>query len=222
MTVLYDSRFVPAHGRDFHAQVLLMNEAPGPDEAVSGVPLYGQQGANLFHALRAAGIVWAENFGKFIWPKNDRNLHDVRQRKKRSFLATRAQYITCTNAFPYWPKPSDNIDSFCPPLKKDVCGIENIERIKGEILASHSVLVICGRYAYIACTGEELCHPSKREYTELTSEELKTTNTRLNSNFKKGWYMGHTRRWSLNKHRSSPPLRELARTLDWQLSGQIT
>jgi len=156
MTVLYDSRFVPAHGRDFHAQVLLMNEAPGPDEAVSGVPLYGQQGANLFHALRAAGIVWAANFGKFIWPRNDRNLHGVRQRKKRSFLATRAQYITCTNAFPYWPKPSDNIDSFCPPLKEDVCGIENIERIKGEILGF--VRKVCSQatvYARQAYHGPE-------------------------------------------------------------------
>jgi hypothetical protein len=222
MTVSYDSRFVPAHDIAFHGQVLLMNEAPGPDEAASGVPLYGQQGANLFHALRAAGIVWAADYGKFTWPKNDRILYDVRQRQKRSFLATRANYITCTNAFPYWPQPNNNINNFCPPLKEDVCGIGNIERIKREILASHSMLLICGCYAYIACTGEELCNPAKREYTELTQDEIKNTNTRLNSNFKKGWYMGHTRRWSINRHKSSLLLRELARTLNWPLSGQIT
>jgi hypothetical protein len=199
-----------------------MNEAPGPDEAASGIPLYGQQGANLFHALRSAGIAWAADYGKLTWPTNDRTLNDERHRQKKSFLATRAKYITCTNAFPYWPKSKNSTNNFCPPRKKDVCGSENIERIKGEILTTHSTLLICGCYAYIACTGEELCHPAKREYAELTEKEVKDTNMRLNSHFKQGWYMGHTRRWSINKQKSAHSLRVLAKSLNWPLSEKIT
>lgn len=222
MKVTYDSRFVPAHDKNIQGQVLLINEAPGPDEAVSGIPLYGQQGANLFHALRDAGIAWAVNHERFTWPKNNSVRQDVRQKQKKSFLATRAEYITCTNAYPYWPKPNDNNNNFCPPRKEDVCGEENIERIRKEILPSHSVLLICGGYAYIACTGAELCHPQKREFTELTEEEINKTNTRLNSRFKKGWYMGHTRRWSMNKQKSSCTLRALAKSLDWPFSDQTS
>jgi len=221
MSVTYDSRFVPAHDKTSQGQVLLMNEAPGPDEAVSGIPLYGQQGANLFHALRVAGIAWAVNHPKFTWPKNDSVLHDARQRQKKSFLCTRAKYITCTNAYPCWPKPKDNADSFCPPLKEDVCAQENIERIRREILPTHLVLLICGNYAYNACTGEELSHPAQREFTKLTEEEIGITNTRLNSNFKKGWYMGHTRRWSMNRKKTNCSLRTLAVFLNWPLSDYI-
>lgn len=220
--IVYDSRFVPAHDKRHHGQVLLMNEAPGPDEAVSGIPLYGQQGANLFHALRGAGIEWAANHEKFTWPKNNSVRQGVRQSQKASFLATRAQYITCTNAYPYWPKPDNNTDHFCPPRIEDVCAKENTERIKKEILPSHSVLLICGVFAYVACTGKELCHPQEREFTELTEEEVKKTNIRLNAHFKKGWYMGHTRRWSLNKQQSLSSLRALARFLDWPLAGQTS
>lgn len=221
MEVTYDPRFVPAHDNNIHGQVLLMNEAPGPDEAASGIPLYGQQGANLFHALRAAGIRWAVNHDKFTWPKNDSIHHEGRQRQKKSFLATRSKYITCTNSYPYWPKPSNGADNFCPPRKEDVCQKENIERIKKEIAPSHSILLVCGCYAYLACTGDELSDAAKREYTELTVEEIENTNTRLNSQFKKGWYMGHTRRWSMNKQKSSNSLRELAKFLGWSLSDQI-
>jgi hypothetical protein len=196
-----------------------MNEAPGPDEAASGIPLYGQQGANLFHALRTAGITWAVNHAKFTWPKNDSVIYDSRQRQKKSFLASRAKYITCTNSYPYWPKPSPDSESFCPPRKDDVCGKENIERIKTEIAPSHSALLICGGYAYVACTGNDLFHPADREFKVLTEQEIDISNSRFNSNFKKGWYMGHTRRWSLNKQESSNSLRELAQFLDWPLSN---
>jgi len=218
MKITYDPHFVPAHDKNIHGQVLLMNEAPGPDEAASGIPLYGQQGANLFHALRSASITWAVNHDKFTWPKNDSILHDGRQRQKKSFLATRSKYITCTNSYPYWPKPSNDADNFCPPCKDDVCGKANIERIKKEITPSHSVLLVCGGYAYLACTGGDLSYPADREFKELTEEEIEIANTRLNSHFKKGWYMGHTRRWSLNKQKSSNSLRELAKYLDWPLS----
>jgi len=218
MKTTYDPRFVPAHDKNIHGQALLMNEAPGPDEAASGIPLYGQQGANLFHAVRTAGITWAVDHAKFIWPKNDSIVHDGRQLEKKSFLATRSQYITCTNSYPYWPQPSNNANPFCPPCKDDVCGQANIERIKMEIEPSHSVLLICGRYAYLVCTGDDLAHPAEREFEELTKQEIDVANRRLNSHFKKGWYMGHTRRWSLNRQKSSSSLRELAKYLDWPLS----
>ena len=221
MKITYDPRFVPAHDNNIYGQVLLMNEAPGPDEAASGIPLYGQQGANLFHALRAAGIEWAVKHKKFIWPRNDSANDDDRQRQKKSFLTTRSKYITCTNSYPYWPKPNNDASNFCPPRKDDVCQKENIERIKKEITPSHSILLVCGCNAYLACTGDDLSDAEKREYTELTVEEIKNTNTRLNSQFKKGWYMGHTRRWSMNKQKSSDSLRELAKFLGWSLSDQI-
>lgn len=218
MEVTYDPRFVPAHDNNIHGQVLLMNEAPGPDEAASGIPLYGQQGANLSHALRAAGIKWAVNHDKFTWPKNDSINQEGRQCQKKSFLATRSKYLTCTNAYPYWPKPSNSTDNFCPPRKEDVCRRENIERIKKEITLTHSVLLVCGGYAYLACTGNEISNSKDREFKELTEKEIKFTNTKLNSHFKKGWYMGHTRRWSLNKQKSSNSLRALAQYLNWPLS----
>lgn len=218
MTVSYDARYVPAHGKDAAATVLLMNEAPGPDEAASGIPLFGQQGANLFHALRNAGIAWAVIHQKFTWPKNGADRQDVRHRQKREFLASRSKYITCTNAYPYWPKPNDNSAKFCPPVKNDVLSDNNIERIRGEILPSHSAILICGGIAYMACTGEELFRPSLREYSELTQNEIQITNARFNANFSKGWYMGHTRRWSMNQQKAAYALRELAKFLNWPLS----
>lgn len=221
MSVTYDSRFVPAHDKISEGQVLLMNEAPGPDEAASGIPLFGQQGANLFHALQAAGILWAVNHGKFTWPRNDAAQHAMRQSQKKSFLALRAEYITCTNAYPYWPKPNNNNGNFCPPLKEDVCAKANIERIRKEILPTHTVLLICGGYAYIACTGKELSHPAQREFTELTTEELIATNSRFDSNFENGWYMGHTRRWSMNRSQAICCLRQLALCLKWPLSETL-
>ena len=218
MSITYDCRFVSVHDNDSIAQVLLMNEAPGPDEAASGIPLYGQQGANLFHALRAAGIEWAVNHEKFVWPKNDSVQSDVRQSKKKSFLATRAKHITCTNSYPYWPKPNDEPNSFCPPDKEKVLEQTNIRRLKNEIAPTHTVLLICGRYAYIACTGNELHQPENREFTELTEVEIESVNSRLNAKFKIGWYMGHTRRWSLNQHSATSILRKISEYLNWAIT----
>jgi hypothetical protein len=140
MKVSYDHRLVPAHGKDSLAAVFLMNEAPGSDEASSGIPLFGQQGANLFHALRNAGIIWAANHQIFTWPKNGTGSQDTRHSQKREFLVTRAKYITCTNAYPYWPTPKDNSANFCPPLENDVRSDVNIDRIRGEISSTHSVM----------------------------------------------------------------------------------
>ncbi len=221
MKITYDPRFVPAHDMINHGQVLLMNEAPGPDEAASRIPLYGQQGANLFHALRDAGIKWAVDHEKFTWPRNDAIHHESRQHQKKSFLATRSKFITCTNSYSYWPKPTNGAHNFCPPLKEDVFANANIERIQMEIKHSHSVLLICGVYSYLACIGNDLTHITDRVFEELTEDEIEIANTRLNSHFKKGWYMGHTRRWSLNKQKSTNSLRALAKFLNWPLLEQI-
>jgi hypothetical protein len=218
MKVSYDSRFVPAHDKASQAPVFLMNEAPGPDEAASGIPLFGQQGANLFHALRNAGITWAVNHQKFTWPKNGADRQDLRHIQKREFLVTRAKYFTCTNAYPYWPKPHDNSTKFCPPLKSDVLSEKNIERIRSEVSQNHTAILICGGFAHITCTGEELSNPSQREFSELTQNEIQITNTRFNSNLQKGWYMGHTRRWSMNQQKAICTLKKLAKFMNWPLS----
>ena len=192
-----------------------MNEAPGPSEAASGIPSFGQQGANVFHALRNAGISWAIAHQKFVWPINVATQLSERHRQKAAFLKTRAHHITCTNAFPRWPKPSHSSDKFCPPRYEDVVSVENITRIRSELQSTHRAILICGTYAYLACLGKNLSNPSTREATELTSDEIDDLNERLNSHFEKGWYMGHTRRWSTQPNKIASTLRLLAEFLDW-------
>jgi hypothetical protein len=46
--VEYDDRVVPSHGDAIGPVALLVNEAPGPSEASSGIPSFGQQGATYF------------------------------------------------------------------------------------------------------------------------------------------------------------------------------
>ena len=222
MKPIYDSRTVPAHDDKIGASVFLMNEAPGPSEATSGIPSFGQQGANIFHALRNAGISWAVAHQKFVWPKNGTAQQSERHRQKTEFLTARALYITCTNAFPQWPKPSINSESFCPPHQEDVVAAENIARIRSELHSTHRAILICGAYAYMACIGKSLLYPSTREATELTAAEIKELNKRLLSNFEKGWYMGHTRRWSTRKQKISSALRLLAEFSGWRLDAENT
>ncbi len=72
--------------RDEDALVSLMNEAPGPSEATSGVPSFRQQGANIFHALRRAGISWAVAHQTFVWPKMGRHNNQSAIDKKLNSL----------------------------------------------------------------------------------------------------------------------------------------
>jgi hypothetical protein len=217
MKPVYDPRHVPAHDNKIGATVLLMNEAPGPSEAISGIPSFGQQGANIFHALRTAGILWAVAHQKFVWPKNGAAEQSERHQQKADFLNTRARYITCTNAFPQWPKPSIDSAKFCPPREEDVVAAENIARIRSELHSTHRAILICGAYAYLACIGNRLLHPSAREASELTPAEINVLNERLLSNFERGWYMGHTRRWTTQKENVSLSLRQLAEFSGWSL-----
>jgi len=213
----YDERVVPSHGDATGPAVLLVNEAPGPSEALSGIPSFGQQGANIFLALRAAGISWAAAHQKFIWPTNGEAGGSTPHGQKGAFLADRAKYITCTNAFARWPRPSDKPMSFCAPLDTDVKAAGNVARLKSEVVPTHRAVLVCGRSAYLACVGAVLPHPATRELTELTTEELEAVNKRLGANFLKGWYMGHTRRWSLHGPKTPRTLKEVASLVGWKL-----
>ena len=219
MTFIYDSRLVSAHDDALGASVLLMNEAPGPSEAVSGIPSFGQQGANIFHALRKAGICWAVAHQRFVWAKNVTTQQSERHRKKAAFLHSRAKHITTTNAFPRWPRPSLDSSGFCPPREADVISPDNIVRIRDEVRATHRVILICGNYAYLACVGKSLPHPATRETTELTVAEMQQLNERLHSRFEKGWYMGHTRRWSTRSNEITRTLRLVAQYVGWSIDA---
>jgi len=219
MKPVYDSHFVPAHDCKIGASVFLMNEAPGPSEAASGIPSFGLQGANIFHALRKAGISWAVAHDRFVWPINLATHESVRHGQKAVFLNNRAHHITCTNAFPRWPKPSDNSKTFCPPCEDDVVSLENIIRIRSEVQSTHRVILICGTYAYLACIGRKLLLPATRETTDLSATEIQDLNERLHSRFERGWYMGHTRRWSTRPTEIVSTLRLLAHFLGWSVES---
>lgn len=217
--VSYSDRRVPSHG-SVSARVLLVNEAPGPDEDKALVPSFGQQGASVYHALRRAGVHWALAFPTFRWPKSAplRLAPSLASRvnMKRAFLEERARHITCTNAFDRLPRPTDGSAPFCAPLPSDVCSPENLARLAAEIHTQHSVALVCGISAYLVVTGNALNDPSKREYTVLTANELSAVNTRLKSNLRVGWYMGHTRRWSLKPHVCSQVLQAVASVVGWE------
>lgn len=207
--------------------MFLMNEAPGPSEALAGIPSFGQQGANIFHALRKARISWVTQYEKIVWPRIYHDIISSRDQNrycvKSKFLVTRAQYITCSNAYPYWPKTSANSSDFVNPDCKDVLSEENLNRIKTEIHPNHRVLLLCGEVAYQACYGSGLATPhiATREGTPLTEEDIYKINGRLGSCFAHGWYLGHTRRWSLNPPRTSSSLQAVALQVDWQIDPAL-
>ena len=220
--VEYDERLVPSHGNATGPVVFLVNEAPGPSEASSGIPSFGQQGANIFHSFRVAGISWANAHGRFVWPRNGEASQSERHMLKATFLADRAAYMTCTNAFARWPHPQSKPKGFCAPLDSDVLSADNLNRIKGEVALSHRAIVVCGRSAYLACVGAVLAAPASRELTQLTTEELSTLNERLGASFTRGWYMGHTRRWSSHGPKTAKTLAEVANYVGWNVVPHAT
>ncbi len=218
MNFCYDSRFVPAHGES-SATVFLMNEAPGALEAESGIPSFGAQGGNIYRAFRKAGIRWANISTAFVWPqKMPTSIRSLeRHSSKAEFLHERAQHMSCTNAYSYWPKSGTDASDFLPPKKSDVLSATNLLRIRREVHPNHAVLLICGKYAYLACSGVPISYPLERECTPLSSEELTTINKRLQSEFKIGLYMGHTRRWTLHLERTTAALISMANDAAWIL-----
>jgi hypothetical protein len=211
--VTYIGNPMPAHGSET-ASVYLMNEAPGPSEQRHGVPLYGMQGANLFHALRRASIPWAIKHQAFAWPQNDSQTDGERRARKEAFLVDRARHITCSNSYPRLPVPADGSADFCPPDRGDVLSRANLERIRGEIQASHRILLICGDSAYWACIGAAR-PPNMSEISEFSENRLVDLNGRLTAKFHHAWYMGHTRRWSLNARRLSAAWQQIGIQARW-------
>jgi hypothetical protein len=208
---------VPSHGDPTGPRVLLVNEAPGPDEAVAGIPLFGMQGANLFHALQSAGIGWATSSPKFVWPCRGGLDRTSRHVLKALFLEERSRNITCTNAFPQWPKPSVDLNGFCAPSDRDVLSQTNLRRLQSEIAETHSVVLVCGRSAYLACIGSKLQDPETRERSELLPSELSALSARLGGGVKSGWYMGHTRRWLTKADKTRSVLQQVAHRVGWKV-----
>lgn len=218
----YDYRQVPAHG-DSEAEVFLVNEAPGPCEAHYGIPSIGDQGGNIHRALQRANIVWARECESFAWPKKIREKYKRPESKQRAFalrdkaLAIRAKFMVCTNAYDRWPR--SEAQNFVKPGFNDVISPQNIARLKNEVMECHKVIFICGEFAWLACHGTQIISPATRERSLLSEDELQTINRRLSSNFSAGWYMGHTRRWSLDVAGTSRVLKEVARKVGWAVSS---
>jgi len=216
----YDDRIVPAHG-DSEAKVLLINEAPGPCEAYYQIPSVGDQGGNIYRALQRAEISWVNWVEKFTWPKLILNQYRYPERMQRTFklrdeaLSTRAKFIKCTNAYNRWPRSSRDSYDFVDPGFADVLSSQNISRLRNEITAKHKIILICGDFAWLSCFGDRLTSPASRERTRLSENELRDINEWLLSNFSAGWYMGHTRRWSLDTEGTSRVLRDVARNAEW-------
>jgi len=216
----YDPRPVPAHG-DSESTVFLVNEAPGPCEAHYGIPSVGQQGGNIYRTLRKAKIDWAIGYENFSWPILIQEDYKYPNRKQNTFvlrdafLALRAKYMTCTNAYHLWPSSSSKSNDWVDPATDDVLSQNNIARLRTETPPHHRVILVCGEYAWKACHGSCLLQPSKHEGTALNSKELECINSRLNANFTDGWYMGHTRRWSFNTTRISNVLQSVTLAAKW-------
>lgn len=221
--MIYDERVVKAHGQ-FSASVYLMNEAPGDNEAISGVPLFASQGGVLYRLLKKSNIKWALSFNgdqNFKWPTKPQDQYVQPQKKENDFnlrelfLLVRAEYITCSNAFDRWPKRNTTSNDDSDPLDSDVLSISNINRIKNEITTNHEILLICGEFSWLVCFGESLRYPSKKECNMLTENELKILNTRLDASFQAAFYMGHTRRWNLKEPRVIGILSFVAQRQGW-------
>ncbi len=216
----YDSRIVPSHGGP-ESTVFFVNEAPGPCEAHYGIPSVGAQGGNIFWALRKAQIPWAMESDPLPWPRKILECYkepskvQSRFERRDAFLQKRAKYITCSNAYPQWPRTDNITCDWQDPAQNDVLKNDNLERLKREVHRNHKVILVCGEYAWMACLGTPISKLSEREGSVLCPEELSHINGRLSSDFQAGWYMGHTRRWSLNAERISKVLKEVAKAAGW-------
>ncbi|WFD08665.1 uracil-DNA glycosylase family protein [Tepidibacter hydrothermalis] len=226
--MIYDSRIVDIHYDTMvnSIPILLMNEAPGPREAESGIPLFGHQGSNLYRTLLNFNINWVANFNNnqsFTWPiklrdeykkltlKNETNLI-----LKDDFLNLRKKYIACTNSYPRWPKSSPDSTDFVDPNKRDVISNDNLERIRNEIqLVQPRILLICGEFAYLACTGNVLQNPAQLEFQEIIENDKDQIELRLQYKFELIIYMGHTRRWNFNRTKLLSTFNEIKNHLDW-------
>lgn len=219
---LYCPNFVNAHG-SAKSTMFLVNEAPGFCETYYGIPLIGSQGGNIYRALRKSGIAWARGFKEFSWPtkieSDYKNLDKVKSnfKDRDDFVGIRSNYITCTNSYSYLPyiKKGPNV-KLVKPESERILSESNIERLAGEVSANHRVILICGECAWLACYGSHISNPAKLEGLPIKEQDLLQINSRISANFTEGWYMGHTRRWSLNSKKTSCALCMIAAALQWR------
>lgn len=222
--VWYCSKSVPAHGRK-DAAVYLIAEAPGPCETESGIPLAGTQGGNLYRMLCDADIAWANEFEqshRLRWPTKTRPRDYMDEQSahaafllRDSFLELRKNWLKCSNSYDRWPQSREGKGDFRRPADIDLLSNQNQERIRKEV-ASACYLLVCGESAWKAVTGERLRNPSSREGCHLTWDELKAVNSRLQSGFQSGWYLGHPRRWSLHQSKIKKCMSEIALSAGWK------
>lgn len=66
----YDPHIAPAHG-SAEATVYLLNEAPGSVESYYQIPSIGDQGGNIYRALRRAKIRWAKDYESILLAEED-------------------------------------------------------------------------------------------------------------------------------------------------------
>lgn len=222
-SVTYSDKRVPVHGTSY-ARVVLINEAPGPDEDLSGIPCFGQQGGNIYRTLCLAGIDWAQQTQTFSWPikspEGRTKGYQTRCGLKDDFLRQRARQLLITNAFPSWPRPADGGKNFCRPRDEDVLSLKNQKRLEEEISGERHILLIGGEMAYLACTGERLKDSSTFENKSLLCNVLDTVNERLKTSFKLGWYLGHTRRWSIHQGETTKTFECIAGVAGWSRTTQ--
>lgn len=209
--------------------VLLINEAPGPQEDKYGIPLIGHQGSILYRMLLLANYKWAKDWVKnhpsFSWPTlprdeyihlNEGNINNLEMRDE--FLKLRAHYIACTNSFPRWPQPENSKKKTTSPTENDVLDIINIDRLRKEISTIHpKILLICGKFAWLACMGEEISNPANHEGEKVEGQSFCDINDRLKYNFDKIWYLGHTRRWTCNQKVIKSVFIQIGNELGWDI-----
>lgn len=215
---VYSDRVVPAHGEP-GAPVMLVNEAPGPDEDRDGIPCVGRQGGVIYREARESGWAWAREAPAISWPiladaRGDAD-YAARLEAKARFLALRARHVCVTNAWDRWPRPAGGGKAFCEPARVDVLSEANLARLRGEATPARRVLLVCGRLAWLACTGADIERPAARENERLAPGELAAINARLGARFTHAWYMGHTRRWSAHLDATRAVLREAGAAVGW-------
>lgn len=115
-------------------------------------------------------------------------------------MAHRCNYVTFTNA--YNRMPLNVAGRICAPDPVDVLAPANQARLRAEIGDHHRVLLICGRLAWLAYTGQpqrsggfSLKSVSSFQQLQLSAALCKQLNTRLGSSFTSAWYLGHSRNW---------------------------
>lgn len=217
---------VVAHG-SATANVLMAQEAPGPDEDAAGIPSVGRQGSSFFRYACDIGVPWALKLQqpRFVWPcytPDDAKLAKLPPREqarlahRHRILEERRKYITFTNGFARWPKPrSDALKGFLEPRREDILSEANKARLRAEVQPQHNILLLGGAYAYLAYTGTELAQPSQWQGTSLTRAELDSIERHLGVRFEYAWYMGHTRRWRLGEKKALVALKTVARLAGW-------